>query len=120
MATFAPGLLENFLATDDGEPVVMLNLLRFQPDGGRERYTEYIRRMAPLVERYGMTILYAGNGLPALAAGPGQSWDAVALVRYPNRKAFTAMIADPLYAEVEPYRTAALVDGVLQPTKPFA
>ena len=30
--------LKRYLAEDPGGPVVMLNLLRFAPDGGRERY----------------------------------------------------------------------------------
>jgi hypothetical protein len=28
----------------EAAPVVMLNLLAFQPEGGRERYEEYVRR----------------------------------------------------------------------------
>ena len=34
--------LKRYLAEDPGGPVVMLNLLRFRPDGGRERYLEYV------------------------------------------------------------------------------
>jgi hypothetical protein len=38
MISCAPADLERFLAEDDGKPVTMLNLLRFKPDGGRDRY----------------------------------------------------------------------------------
>jgi hypothetical protein len=36
---------------DEDAPAVMLNLLRFKPDGGRERYEEYGAAVAPLLER---------------------------------------------------------------------
>jgi hypothetical protein len=32
----------------DGTPVTMLSLLRFKPQGGRERYAEYGAAVAPL------------------------------------------------------------------------
>ena len=41
---FDDAALERFLAEDAGGPVVMLNLLRFRPDGGRERYQEYVQQ----------------------------------------------------------------------------
>ena len=42
MHKFADADLDQFLAEDPGGPVVMLNLLRFRPDGGRERYQQYV------------------------------------------------------------------------------
>jgi len=42
MISFTAADLEGFLAKVDGEPVVMLNLHRYRPDGGRERYFEYL------------------------------------------------------------------------------
>ena len=117
MISFTPADLNLFLAEDDGEPVVMLNLLRFRPDGGRERYFEYLSMAGPLVARHGAEILYAGNGATALAAEPGQAWDVVALVRYPTRRAFADMIADPDYGLADPVRQSALAEAVLQPLR---
>jgi hypothetical protein len=37
----------------DGAPVVMLNLLAFRPEGGKERYLEYGAAVAPLLEKAG-------------------------------------------------------------------
>lgn len=62
MISFTRENLDRFLSEDNGEPVVMLNLLRFQADGGRERYLEYLNMAGPLVSRYGAEILYAGDG----------------------------------------------------------
>lgn len=117
MIAFNPADLNRFLREDDGAPVVMLNLLRFRPDGGRERYFEYLRLAGPLVSRYGAEILYAGDGMTPLAAEPGQAWDTVALVRYPSRRAFADMLADPQYAVADRVRLSALSDAVLQPTR---
>ena len=117
MIAFTPSDIERFLAEDDGAAVVMLNLLRFHPDGGRERYFEYVKLASPLVARYGAEILYAGDGGRALAAEPGQAWDNVALVRYPSRRAFADMIADPDYEKADPVRLSALTEAVLQPTR---
>lgn len=116
MLTLKQDELARFLADDDGRPIVMLNLLRFQPEGGRDRYSDYLTVAAPLVASYGAEIVYVGDGLPALSAEDGQAWDAVALVRYPSRKAFADMVSDPAYrAKAGPMRQAALVEAVLQP-----
>lgn len=102
---------------DDGRPVVMLNLLRFRPDGGRERYREYARavgeRFLPAV---GGEVLFHGAAADApLVADDSGDWDEVLLVRYPSRTAFLEMLADPAYQQVTSLRTEALEDAVLQP-----
>ncbi|SFB56010.1 Uncharacterized conserved protein, DUF1330 family [Rhizobium sp. NFR07] len=115
MIKVTPADIDVFLAEDDGQPIVMLNLLRFKADGGRRRYLDYLAMASPIVERYGAEIVFAGDGTAALCAEPGQSWDAVALVRYPSRSAFVEMIADPAYAVADPIRMSALEEAVLQP-----
>lgn len=39
--------LERYLDEDPGGPVVVLNLLRFRPDGGRRRFQEYDAVLQP-------------------------------------------------------------------------
>jgi uncharacterized protein (DUF1330 family) len=97
----------------DGSPVVMLNLLAFQPDGGRARYEEYGAAVAPLLEKIGGRIVFVGEPAAALL-GEG-SWDMVALVEYPTRQAFLDMIGSPEYQAVGHLRTEALVKGELHP-----
>jgi uncharacterized protein (DUF1330 family) len=112
--------LDALVAEDPGGPVVMLNLLRFKPDGGRDSYQRYAESLAgPISDRYGVRVDYLGAGGPALVAEDGQAWDMVLLVRYPDRKAFAAMIRDPEYQAVAHLRTEALVEAVLQPTVPL-
>ena len=102
-----------------GRPVVMLNLLRFKPDGGRERYFEYVEAMAPVMPKYGLELVYVGAGDMPLAAEPGQEWDAVVLVRYPSRQAFGDMVRSPEYQAVAHLRTEGLIEATLQPTTPI-
>src|SRR3954470_3712593 len=112
--------LDVLLAEDPGGPVVMLNLLRFRPDGGREKYQEYVDQVTAKVgAKYGVTIDYLGEGGRALEAEEGQAWDVVLLVRYPSRQAFVDMIRDPEYRAVAHLRGEALDDAVLQPTVPM-
>ena len=111
--------LKRYLQEDPGGPVVMLNLLRFA-DGGRELYARYAEALrSTFLPRYGGEVLYAGDGATPLVAEAGQEWDAVLLVRYPSRAAFSAMVADPGYQEVTALRTRALTEAVLQPTSPW-
>jgi uncharacterized protein (DUF1330 family) len=100
---------------EDG-PVVMLNLLSFKPDGGRERYMEYGAAVAPLLEKAGGRILFAGESATALL-GDG-SWDLVALVEYPSRQAFLGMINSAEYGAIAHLRTEALLKGELHPMDP--
>lgn len=110
--------LQRFLADDPGGPVVMLNLLRFS-EGGRELYDEYARRAGTHLARVGGEVVYAGDGSTALVAEDGQAWDAVLIVRYPSRRAFCAMVADPDYQQITGLRTQALQEAVLQATVPW-
>jgi uncharacterized protein (DUF1330 family) len=112
-------VLKAFLAEDPDRPVVMLNLLRFV-DGGRELYRQYSEAFnAGIAQRYGVEVVYAGNGASPLVAEAGQDWDAVLLVRYPSRRAFSQMIADPQYQAITHLRSRALREAVLQPTRPW-
>lgn len=110
--------LKQFLADDPDAPVVMLNLLRFTEDG-RSSYAQYAEALSTtFLPRYGGEVLYAGDGDTALVAEQGQDWDMVLLVRYPSRRAFSEMVADPEYQQVTHLRSQALVEAVLQPTTP--
>jgi uncharacterized protein (DUF1330 family) len=122
--------LKAFLADDPGGPVVMLNLLRFSGTGdGAERsstidsahasYAAYLAHFRAHAEPLGAEILYLGEGSTALVAEDGQSWDAVLLVRYPSRQAFSDMVADPGYQQGTHLRTDALTEAVLQATIPW-
>jgi len=105
--------LKRFLEEDDGGPVVMLNLLRYKPDGGRESYMKYAKAIVPFLEAVGGEVVYFGEGGTPLV---GEPWDAVLLVRYPSRRKFSEMVANPDYQQITHLRTEALDAALLQPT----
>ena len=108
--------LKRFLDEDDGGPVTMLNLLRFKPDGGRASYDAYAKAIVPFLQKVGGTLVYFGEAGTPLVAPASHEWDAVLLVRYPSRAAFSQMVADPEYQQITHLRTEALDAAVLQPT----
>jgi len=110
--------LKRLLNEDPGGPVVMLNLLRFA-SGKRDQYIRYVREFRPFAKKYGADVVYAGDGSTPVVAEQGQAWDAVLLVRYPTRLAFSRMVADPEYQKITHLRTTALTEAVLQATTPW-
>jgi uncharacterized protein (DUF1330 family) len=107
--------MKAFLADDPDQPVVMLNLLRFADDG-RRGYEAYLAHFVPHADAVGASVVYYGRGLHPLVAEEGQAWDAVLLVSYPSRRAFSEMVREPAYQAGTHLRTQALVEAVLQPT----
>ncbi|MET0559848.1 MAG: DUF1330 domain-containing protein [Solirubrobacterales bacterium] len=102
------------MAARAGEgPVTMLNLLRFAPEGGRERYAEYGAAVAPLLERAGGRVAYAGTAAPPLLGD--DSWDLVLLIEYPTRQAFLDMVGSAEYEAIAHLRNGALERGELHP-----
>jgi uncharacterized protein (DUF1330 family) len=93
-------------------PVVMMNLLRFKPDGGKELYAQYLDAAAPHLAAVGAGILFHGSAEAVVIGGEGE-WDAVLLVEYPNKDAFLGMLRIPEYQAVTGLRSAALVDARL-------
>ncbi|MET0936183.1 MAG: DUF1330 domain-containing protein [Luteibacter sp.] len=118
MVSLSPVAIDAFLAENDDSPVVMLNLIRFEPEGGRERYLEYLAMARPILARFGARILFGGDGLPVLTEGQAQPWDAVVLVQYPRRSAFRDMVGDPEYQVAFKVGVSAIADIVLQPLSP--
>jgi len=102
----------------DDTPLVMLNLLAFRPEGGRERYEEYGEAVAPSLEQVGGRIVFIGA--PARALLGQDSWDLVVLVEYPTRQAFLDMIGSDEYQAIGHLRTEALLRGELHPMDPAA
>ena len=108
-----------------GEPILMLNLLRFndqaaypaesdqQPCSGREAYAVYSRTAIKKVRATGGNVEIMANARVALIAPEHEHWDEVLLVRHPSPEAFLAMLADPEYRAATIHRTAALADSRL-------
>lgn len=116
-----PVNLKAFADVPADAPVFMINLLKFNPDGGHERYLQYGREVQPHLDRVGATIRYAGGG-PVSIIGDTQHpwWDAILVVEYPNPQAFVDMVTDAEYQKVHEHRAAALERGDLIATSHWA
>ncbi len=111
--------LKRYIQEDPGGPVVMLNLLRFK-DGGRPSYDEYSSQIGPFLDKVGGHVVYYGDTSSTLVAPDSHEWDAVLLVSYPSRAAFSEMVADTEYQKITHLRSEALSEAVLQATAPLA
>ena len=106
--------LERFRKGDSGRPFVLVQLLRFA-EGGRDLYLKYSVAAQPIVRSFGGQVLYAGECVEPLLAPPGQDWDAVVLVRYPNRAAYLDMLAASAWRGIASQRRAALREVAVLP-----
>lgn len=95
-------------------PVVMLNLLKFKADGGEATYRRYGEAVLPIVGKLGGRLLWQGRAdSVVIGDAAADGWDAVALVEYPSRQAFIAMVSSAEYQAIAGLRSDALVDSRL-------
>lgn len=111
-------------ALADDEPVVMLNLMRFRErslDGNGSGWDAYLRYSAltiKLIKAQDGTIIWTGNAeVVALGVPDQHRWDYVALVRYPSRAAFLAMMTSPEYARANVERENGCADHAIIATR---
>jgi len=94
--------------------VVMLNLLKFKAEGGRESYARYAREANKFVGDIGGKVLFLGK--PKELLNGDETWDVLMLVQYPSRKAFLTMASNPEYLKIHSFREEALERAVLYAT----
>ena len=112
---FSPEQLAAIAADTRDGAVVMLNLVKYRPDG-RDEYHVYSRGFIPLLKRCGGTILWAGDvtGV-ALGDDAADDWDYAVLVQYPDRQAFVDVMTSDEYAAINVHRRAGLARHVILP-----
>ncbi|MEM9174577.1 MAG: DUF1330 domain-containing protein [Myxococcota bacterium] len=107
-----------------GEPIAMLNLLRFKEravyeDGreteltGREAYGLYAKGFHEVMDPLGVEILYSGDVRGFLIGLGDGAWDAMALIRYPTTQVMLDMLRDPAYQAAQQHRAAGLEGQLL-------
>ena len=111
-----PEQFENINTVSDAGELVMVNMLRFKPEGGEAQYDKYSQLTYPILKKIGAEVLYYGNGVMTFIGD--DYWDAVLLVQYPSRSAFVKMVTDPQYLEAAKYRSEGLLDSRLYVTRP--
>jgi hypothetical protein len=115
--------LRGWAERDDGKPVYMLNLMRFYPQlrrfPGSPDFQGTPEQANAFYEQSVLWLLLRRAGYPLVGGRPQASalleippaldgWSRVILVRYPNRRAFLSLLADPAYAPLVPYKVMAL------------
>lgn len=101
--------VEAFARRPDANAFIMVNLLKFNPDGGREAYARYGAVASGTVKARGGSIAYSA---PVIG---DENWDQATLVRYPRRAAYLDMQSDPAYVGAIPDRTSGLAARLLYP-----
>jgi uncharacterized protein (DUF1330 family) len=116
--------VEALMADDSGDPVVMLNLLRFRakavyPDGrptdltGRQAYDLYATPMQNVITGGGGKVLFGGDIAALVIGDVADIWDTCILVEYPSAAAFAAIVTSPEVAEIGVHRAAGLEGQLL-------
>ena len=100
-------ILELLNAPDEG-PVMMLNLLKFAPKSGAGEYNKYGDKVVRMVEATGGKVLWMGKVDQTLIGPVDETWDAIALVQYPSRKAFIEMTSTKDYDAAHEHRASGL------------
>ena len=111
--------INGFLENPDIGPISMVNLLKYKDkaeykDGrdtnlsGEEAYALYAIEVINYVEKYGGEFIFAGKVSRLMLGEVEEMWDAVAIAKYPNRKAMLDMTMDPEYQKIHVHRDAGL------------
>ena len=101
-----PEQIQGFLAIEHDGPIVMVNLLKFKPDGGEAEYAKYAAAIRPILKKIGARILFSSNTEFCLLGDA--DWDAIALVEYPNKMSLIRMSASPEYQAIHHHRENGL------------
>jgi uncharacterized protein (DUF1330 family) len=107
-----------------GEPIAMLNLLKFREkavyeDGrpcdlsGRDAYALYAENFDRIMGPRGVRVLYSGAIRGALIGAGDDLWDAIALIQYPNTQVMLDMLRDEEYQGAQQHRAAGLEGQLL-------
>ena len=111
--------INGFLENPNLGPISMVNLLKYKKtaryeDGrdtnltGKEAYQLYSSEVINFVNKYGGEFLFAGSVSRLMLGEVEDMWDAVAIAKYPNRKAMMDMTMDPGYQKIHVHRDAGL------------
>lgn len=134
--------LKSWGEADDGQPVHMLNLIRFHqqmpPVPGHSEFSgtaeeanaHYEKVIVPLLVERGIYPVFASSaqGVETEAGNVSnllgydealEGWDRILLVRYPSRRAFLDLASNPTYLTVVPYKLAAIDLGFVPLDKQY-
>ena len=111
-----PEQIQELMKGPEDSPVVMVNLLKFKEraDGqnsemsGAESYMKYGEKMKKFVESKGGRFIWSGRVDSMVVGESDVAFQVVALVEYPNRKAFLEIVTSAHVAEIGKDRARGL------------
>ena len=127
-----PAVLRAFLEADDGREFVMLNLVKIaegtvsdphtgQSMAGRtamRRYSDpFVKALLRRGGHPGMVGAKVGPYVDAWNVEADPGWSIFGLMRYRSRRDLIAMVRDPLFAEVHPYKLLGIPTTFSFPTQ---
>jgi hypothetical protein len=127
-----PEVLRAFLEADDGKEFVMLNLVKIEPGKvtdpaggepmtGREamrRYSDpFVRALLRKGGHPGMVGRKIGPYVDAWNVESDPGWSIFGLMRYRSRRDMIAMVRDPMFAEIHPYKLLGIPTTFSFPTQ---
>ena len=103
-----PTQIQKLMEGPEDSPVVMVNLLSFKKDAdgnnagmsGQESYSLYGAKMKDYVESKGGRFIWMGRVDSMVIGESDADFEVVALVEYPNRKAFLEIASSAHVAEI--------------------
>lgn len=120
-----PEQIQAFLAShEEGKPIYMLNLLKFkqistykngEQVSGAEAYGRYAKAFGQMLRDLnidGVETVFGGKVDRFLIGQGDAEWDAVAIVRYPDKQSMFAAVSNETYRSFHFHRKAGL-DGQL-------
>lgn len=127
-----PAVLRTFLEADDGKEFVMLNLVKIEegmvtdPDTGEQvpgrtmmrRYSDpFVKALLAKGGHPGMIGRKVGPYVDAWNVEGDPGWSLFGLMRYRSRRDLLAMVRNPLFAEVHPYKLLGIPTTFSFPTQ---
>ena len=99
------------MAQDYKGPIMMINLLKYKKDGGRESYDNYETGVQKSFQQVGGQVTKRGDCLMTVIGS--EEWDEVLVAEYPSIDAFMEMQRDKVYQAAVPFRSEAIEDSRL-------
>ena len=91
------------------EPFVMFACLWLEPDGGAEKYQEYLDAVKPIIEEHMGGQAFVNNAyVPVEVVDGDLEPDLVVFNDYPSEAAFRDLLRDPRFQALEPLRDAGV------------
>lgn len=127
-----PAVLRAFLESDDGKEFVMLNLVKIEPgmvtdpDSGAqvpgrammERYSgPFIKALIAKGGHPGMVGAKVGPYVDAWNVEADPGWSIFGLMRYRSRRDMIALVRDPRFARIHPYKLLGIPTTFSFPTQ---